>query len=226
MRKALQGVRSGPLLPLALEGEACTILDLSSSNEALLGMDGADTEAFNNFIFATIEERGAEVGIGGYLEERHLYWQSPLFNNGNEEPRSIHLGLDLWTRAGTPVLAPLAGRVHSFADNDKMLDYGATIILEHEHEGRKFWTLYGHLSKESLEGLERGRQIDRGEAFARIGKHEENGGWAPHLHFQLILDIGSYEGDFPGVCKPSEIDEWRERCPDPNLLLRLERTKR
>ena len=167
-QEALSGTTSGPVLPLDLDKDAMP-LDLSSANEALAGIDAADIEAFNRFITDTLIEGNAKAGIGGYLEDRHLYRKSPLFNDGKGEPRSLHLGVDLWTKAGTPVLAPLDGTVHSFQHNDAMLDYGATIILEHDIGGLRFWTLYGHLSRDSLEGLEEGRSVERGQVIALLG---------------------------------------------------------
>ncbi len=58
-----------------------------------------------------------------------------------------------------------------------------------------------------------------GEAFAEVGEHHENGGWPPHLHFQIVGDIGSFKGDFPGVAAPFERERFLELCPDPNLIL-------
>lgn len=163
-----------------------------------------------------------EIQAGGYLEERGIY-ESPIFKADNEEPRKLHLGVDLFAPAGTPVRAPLEGRVHSFQINGGELDYGPTIILQHEVEDNLiFWTLYGHLSEASLIGLKEGDFISRGKALAELGDGDANGGWAPHLHFQIILDLQGRTGDFPGVCKVSERESWAEICPSPYALLGLE----
>ena len=91
--------------------------------------------------------------IGGYGEDRAIY-DTPIFNPAGEEPRTIHLGLDIFAPAGRAVYAPLAGKVHSFQVNDNAKDYGPTIILEHAlAPGLTIWSLYGHLSAESLDGL-------------------------------------------------------------------------
>jgi len=58
----------------------------------------------------------------------------------------------LFAPAGTPVFAPLGGVVHAFADNSAPLDYGPVIILRHDVNGVTFYTLYGHLSRASLQG--------------------------------------------------------------------------
>lgn len=155
----------------------------------------------------------ARAAWGGYGERRELYTGSDLFTG--EEPRVIHLGIDVWTNAGTPLAAPLDAAVHSFADNDTFGDYGATIILDHGD----FHTLYGHLARRSLADLHVGREIAAGTVFAWLGERQENGGWPPHLHFQKILDMQGRQGDFPGAATEAEREAWLRNCPDPTALL-------
>lgn len=162
----------------------------------------------------------AQPTYGGYGEDRSVYTQE-LFAPAGEEPRTIHLGLDVFAPAGTEVFAPVAGRVHSSRINDEPGDYGPTIILEHAMDRGVFYTLYGHLSRDSLKGLKPGAAFMPGEAIATLGTRNENGGWPPHLHFQVILDLKRMSGDYPGVCKRSERDHWLAICPDPRPLLGL-----
>jgi len=164
-------------------------------------------------------ETGAEVGIGRYDEERLIY-SAAQFRPLGGEPRTLHLGVDLFQPAGAPVFAPLAGTVHSTADNDRPLDYGPTLILQHTPDGcPPFFTLYGHLSRASLDGVETGQPVERNQQIGALGDAGENGGWAPHLHLQIILDLLDRRGDFPGVGTVSERAIWLSLCPDPNLLL-------
>ena len=159
--------------------------------------------------------------IGGYGEDRAIY-DTPIFNPAGEEPRTIHLGLDIFAPAGRAVYAPLAGKVHSFQVNDNAKDYGPTIILEHAlAPGLTIWSLYGHLSAESLDGLAARQDIAAGSELARLGDPSVNGGWAPHLHVQVMLDLRGQSGDFPGVCRRSEQSDWLTLCPDPRPLLGL-----
>jgi murein DD-endopeptidase MepM/ murein hydrolase activator NlpD len=118
-------------------------------------------------------------------------------------------------------MAPLDGIVHSFAFNNRFGDYGATIILTHLLVGFTFYTLYGHLSLHSIKNLREGGLVKKGEVFAEFGIPAENGSWPPHLHFQLILDIGEWKGDYPGVCKFSEKEAWLTNCPDPDTILQM-----
>jgi murein DD-endopeptidase MepM/ murein hydrolase activator NlpD len=164
---------------------------------------------------------GEPIRAGGYSEDRAIYTQS-LFAPEGEEPRTIHLGIDVFAPAGAEVSTPLSGRVHSSRINDKPGDYGPTIILEHTPvPGLTFHTLYGHLDRDSLKGLKPGTAFIAGEKFAELGTKRENGGWTPHLHFQILLAIGSAKGDYPGVCKRSEREHWLSICPDPAPLLGL-----
>jgi len=209
-----------PVCPFDLSSGPPLVLDFTDSNPELVRLDIADTASFDAWLTERLATVDPPVAIGRYGEDRVLYRHSPLFD-GSAERRSIHLGIDLFAAAGTPVVAPLAGHVHSAADNNSVGDYGPTIILEHTLEGLRFWTLYGHLDHACLEGARAGREIPTGSGFAELGTVDENGGWPPHLHFQLITDIGDHAGDFPGVAAPSRRTEWMERCPDPNLILRI-----
>lgn len=172
-------------------------------------LDGADVKP------------GEPVRYGGYGEDRTLYTQT-LFAPEGDEPRTVHLGIDVFAPAGAEVFTPLSGRVHSSRINEAEGDYGPTIILEHTPvAGLTFHTLYGHLDRDSLKGLKPGTAFMAGEKIAALGTKRENGGWTPHLHFQIILDIGNAKGDYPGVCKRSEKDHWLSICPDPAKLLGL-----
>lgn len=170
---------------------------------------------------STVHRQPSTV-IGRYDEVRPFYTTDAYAVEGNDGPewRTVHIGLDVFLPPGTPVIAPLDGIIHSFKDNANDRDYGPTIILEHKvSETLTFWTLYGHLSRKSLEGLAVGQLIKAGEAFCEIGPMPENGNWSPHLHFQVMLDLMGWEGDFPGVAFPRWREVWKSICPDPWLLL-------
>lgn len=198
-----------------------TILDLSRQNKALLGYDITDKAQCQDYIDLVLQNNKADIAYGGYLEQRNLYRNSSHFRPEALYERDIHLGVDLWAKAGTDVIAPLKGTVHSFADNIGHGNYGPTIILEHYYRPLKFYTLYGHLSRASIASIKEGNQISKGTLIAELGDSAENGGYAPHLHFQIILDIQGYRGDYPGVCTQEDVHFFQKNCPDPNLLLKL-----
>ncbi|RXM44272.1 peptidoglycan DD-metalloendopeptidase family protein [Flavobacterium sp. YO12] len=196
-------------------------LDLSSTNTELVESKPESAADFERFITDYLKRNNAEVAYGGYIEGRTLYKRSSIFRNDSIPERNIHIGLDLWTKEGTSVLAPLDGKVHSFKNNVGLGDYGPTIILEHEIENETFYTLYGHLSLESIENLTVGAVFTKGEQIASLGNSSINGDYAPHVHFQIIRNLGDYWGDYPGVCNTNDLNFYIENCPDPNLLLKI-----
>ncbi|MDZ7647032.1 MAG: peptidoglycan DD-metalloendopeptidase family protein [Cytophagales bacterium] len=118
------------------------------------------------------------------------------------------------------VYAIWEGVIHSLSNNSADRDYGPTLIIEHRiAKDFTFYTLYGHLSEASLQDKIVGKKIEKGEILATIGDLSENGGWTPHLHFQVILDMLGKKGDFPGACNYEQITLWKGICPDPWLLL-------
>ena len=207
-----------PVLDLDLNAANVTKLDLGENNHLLTLENLQDTSRFEKVIHQILAENKAEVGIGGYFENRVIYRRSPHFN-ATDEPRSIHLGVDIWAPAGMHVYAPLEATVHSFFNNNNFGDYGPTIILQHQLEGHKFYTLYGHLDVACLEGLYEGNPIAKGQRIAAFGPYPENGDWPPHLHFQIIADMEGKRGDYSGVCKPSLMAHYASLCPNPNLIL-------
>lgn len=197
-------------------------LDLSQSNKALKAMDVSSSETLEHYINSHIKNNSAKVAYGGYLETRNIYQRSTYFKDTNPQTeRNIHLGLDLWLAAGSPIYAPLDGVVHSFKNNTNYGDYGPTIILKHHIKNKACYTLYGHLSLASIVTLEVGQSFKKGEQIATLGDASVNGDYAPHLHFQIIKDMQDFVGDYPGVCAKKELGFYRENCPDPELLLRL-----
>jgi hypothetical protein len=196
-------------------------LDLSSANHELSSFDIKCAVSFEEYIENKLTLNNAKVAFGGYNEKRNLYQRSTVFKDNKTEERNIHIGLDLWIKSETPVLSALDGTVHSYNFNEGFGDYGPTIILKHQLENQTFYTLYGHLSLNSLEGIKIGTAFKKGEQFATLGDAAVNGDYAPHLHFQIIKNIADKFGDYPGVCSENELDFYLENCPDPNLLLKI-----
>lgn len=194
-------------------------IDLSISNMDLLVLKNA--EDFESYITNYLTKNNAKVAFGGYKEFRNLYKRSNIFNAIDLEERTIHIGIDLWIKEGTPVLAALDGIVHSFDYNVGLGNYGPTIILKHEMQGITFHTLYGHLSIESIEALKVGTAFKAGAQLGTLGDPSVNGDYAPHLHFQIIEQMEDYMGDYPGVSGKSDLEFFLKNCPDPNLLLKI-----
>lgn len=211
------------IVPFDFTAEPPLWLDFTSKNDELLNVDLKNTAAFEAYVLEKLNSTGRKVGVGGYLEHRAIYHRSEHFNQ-LEEPRIVHLGVDIWAAAFTPIFAPVDSIIHSFKDNANFGDYGPTIILEHvdfKSQDISRYSLYGHLSRRSLKNLKVGQEIESGEQFTEFGPYPENGDWPPHLHFQLMTDLLGNSGDFPGVCSVSEKTSYGEICLNPYRFLGL-----
>ncbi len=196
-------------------------LELSIANTELSKIDVKNPDLFEAYVENYLQKNNAKVAFGGYNEVRNLYNQTTLFNDEQTDERNIHIGMDLWIKAGTLVLAALDGIVYGFDYNAGKGNYGPTIILKHTIKNQIFYTLYGHLSVESIENIEIGSNFKKGQTVATLGDSSVNGGYSPHLHFQIIKNIEDNFSDYPGVCSKKNLDYYLENCPDPNLLLKI-----
>ena len=169
-----------------------------------------DFESYNKF-----QETSNPFSIGKYNEKRPNMYEGDLFEKTN---RFIHLGIDIGAPVGTPVKSFYKGEIFLFKYNDKKLDYGYTIITKHQFKGQDIYALYGHLSNSSLKNKKIGQKINSGEVLAYLGSEEENGGWPPHVHFQLSL-IEPEECDLPGVVSEENHDIALKIFPDPRMVL-------
>ena len=200
-------------------------LDMSAGS-TLVASHPADNaaEPFARRVFAAMTQAGAAIGAGGYNEARLIYAADAYAGaSATGERRTVHIGLDVTMAPGSPLFAPLDGVVHGFEDAGRF-DYGPVIVLRHEVPGDRpvsFYTLYGHLDRQSLEGLHAGEAIEAGERFAAIGAPPENGDWWPHVHFQIVTDLLDVPCNFNGVAPASERNTWLSLSPDPNLILRI-----
>lgn len=157
---------------------------------------------------------------GGYLEKRFFYVNESLFGKGPQK-REYHLGLDIWTPAKTKIVSCYDGELYSFHNNDKHLDYGYTLILKHKIKDIVFYSLYGHLNETSytVYKLKSEQKIKAGEVIGEIGDNTVNGGWPPHLHFQIMKDMQGHQHDYPGVSSMVELENYKNNCPDPTPIL-------
>lgn len=152
--------------------------------------------------------------VGGYNEQRRGMYTAPQYKN----ERNIHMGIDIWAKAGQSVYAFWNGEVAYLQDNDEVGNYGGTIVTRHFFGEGSLFALYGHLSKASLEMVHEGEEIKKGHKLGELGTHSENGGWVPHLHFQLSCQDPK-EADMPGVVAPENRADALQIYPDPRSVL-------
>jgi murein DD-endopeptidase MepM/ murein hydrolase activator NlpD len=220
VRRFLAAARAHPVL---LDRPASQVSRLTFDWSAGSGAEGWTAQR----LLAQLSEHGAQLGIGRYLEDRDVYTAqayATAFDTGDDvgQRRTVHLGVDLLVPAGTAVSAPLDGVVHDLHDNVTPQDYGPVVVLAHRTDtGKGFFTLYGHLSRTTLDRLMIGQPVTAGERFATVGTQEENGGWVPHVHVQVLTSLLGMGVNVPGVGARGNLPFWRSVCPDPNLLLGL-----
>ena len=217
----LKKIQNVKVIDASIDYSKYVHIDLSISNKKLNDFDLSNAGKFEQFIENYLQINRKKIAFGGYNEVRNIYKRSAIFKDNISDERNIHIGLDLWAKSGTTVLSAIDGNVHSFANNASLGDYGPTIIMEHKIENFKFYTLYGHLSEESLDDLFVRKEYVKGEKLATLGNFPINGNYAPHLHFQIIENIGEYIGDYPGVSNEKDLDFYLKNCPNPNLLLKM-----
>ena len=160
------------------------------------------------------ESPETEFSIGKYDEVRPNLYNTELF--GGE--RNVHMGIDIGGPVGTPCMGFMDGEISHFGDNPAAGDYGNVVITKHDIGGVPVWALYGHLDAASIEDKRVGQIVESGDVIAWFGAFEENGGWEPHLHFQLSL-VEPETHDMPGVVAPGEREYSLEIYPDPRNVL-------
>jgi 4-aminobutyrate aminotransferase-like enzyme/Ser/Thr protein kinase RdoA (MazF antagonist) len=212
-----------PVLDKHVRDANCLVADLGVSS-MLLGANpsSAETDTLTDTIFGLMKSTGSDVVVGRYDEARPLY-SSPIFGDAEgpvEERRTIHLGIDLFVQAGSPVHAPLDGTAYIVTNNAQPQDYGPLVILRHVTDaGDEFYTLYGHLGEDTFDKIAQGDAVTKGQRIGSVGAPPGNGDWPPHLHFQIIVDLLELDADYPGVGYASQRDVWRGLSPDPNVVL-------
>lgn len=145
----------------------------------------AEEEALDDLI-AAAEEKAKELGlddivgtVGGYAWPCNgIRWITSLFG-GRVSPGGIgstnHMGVDIGTPMGTPILAAKAGKVTWASWNG---GYGNCVIISH---GKGNSTLYGHLSGYNVKVSD---TVTQGQVIGYSGSTGNSTG--PHLHFGIM----------------------------------------
>lgn len=170
-----------------------------------------------------LAETGFTHDVGRYNERRPKMYTTDLFgaagtHSDGAEERDIQMGVDVGGAANMPIHCFADGTVHSFGYNAPRGDYGYVLVTQHTLGEREVWALHGHLSAESVVGRRRGQPVRCGELLCWTGHEGENGGWPPHIHFQLSLHEPETH-DMPGVVSTSQRGAALARYPDPRTVL-------
>lgn len=198
------------------------VLDLGAGSQMYgQALKGLDVDSLAALVDRAMADAGTEFAFGRYGERRDLY-HTENFAGGDQktgERRDVHMGIDLFCRAGTDVCSPLDGVVEIVANNTAELDYGPMLMVRHRiGNGASFFILYGHLSLSSVRGVNVGDRPSAGDKIAEVGTPPENGNWPPHLHIQVICDLLDLGTDFPGVTCKSQLGMWLSLSPSPAVF--------
>lgn len=212
-----------------VQKEQVTTIDMGMESTIMGNISDFDKADLIQFRLDQLQKKTPDTILGGgYLEARPIYSTDAYRIEGNNgyEYRTIHLGVDFWLPANTPIHTIFDGEVVAVHDNGNNKDYGPTIIVKHTYDSDKsFYLLYGHLSAASLKQVTVGQIVKKGELIGWIGAPHENGTWTSHLHMQLMLHRLGNTVAFPGVALPSEQAIWASICPDLNVLFKIEGLK-
>ena len=187
--------------------------DFSKHNHDLKYIAINDPEVLDRHICDTLQKNRRRWGYGGWGEHRTFYESEGVSN------QDIHLGLDIWLPADTPIYAPFTGTIHGYQDHADRKGSGPTIVTRHAIGETTFWILFANLSKNSLESVKVGKTVRSGDEIARVGAKHENGGWPAHVHLQIISDMTGHIDHFPQYAKQSEKEHYLRICPNPESLI-------
>jgi murein DD-endopeptidase MepM/ murein hydrolase activator NlpD len=123
------------------------------------------------------------------ISQQYRVTYKPVSEGG---PSSLHEGIDIVARTGTPILAAAPGQVvRSFSDPA----YGNQLVIDHGVDtlGKKTITIYRHLSTRIAS---KGATVARGQQIGTMGRTGILAGGISHLHFEVHREIR------PGATRP------------------------
>jgi hypothetical protein len=204
-----------------------TVMDLTQGPSAH-GYGISDNVSYVCKGFRAGSCRRRQWGVGRWCEHRpNMYGGSgTIFDDsancleGYCGSRVVHMAIDLGGPVGTPVHAFWDGWIEHVGFQEPLGDTGHTLVTGHTLNGTTVYALVGHLSASSMAYKRIGMPIRRGEVIGWMGDalRRENGGWPPHIHFQLAMQRPKTH-DLPGVVALADVERAKDAFPDPRLVL-------
>lgn len=162
---------------------------LSEGSVVSTGVDGA-SPLFNRASPGDkIDVPGATAGLFSIPVAGTYRVSSPYGKRGN----SFHYGIDLAASLGTPVVPSLDGVVlnttgNKYTDNSRNANkgsgtasYGNYITIQHNYQGKVFYTRYAHLS---YVNVKQNQTVSQNDVIGQVGSTGNSTG--PHLHFEIL----------------------------------------
>lgn len=211
--------RFGPVVQATLGRAHVAILDASLTSGYLEHPSRDSGENLTHWWRTQLARVAPLIGIGRYAEDRGIYDHHSTPRP--ENPRKIHHAIDIFLPAASMVLCPFPGIVEDLGIDTERHGFGGIVVLRHQtDEGLPFWTFYGHLEHKTVTSLQPGQEIGQGTVIGLLGSEAENGGWPPHLHFQLMTHLMGWRAlEIIGISWENQWALWREICPNPNIIL-------
>ena len=215
---------AAPLFVGAMAPRSCSAIDFTAHGPYPAIIDLPPTYHIHDFTKDKDPMPDGTWSVGKYNEVRPTMYDTDMFKDqshtvdGFTGVRDVHVGLDIGGPPGTPVKAWAGGKVLHSGYNPDAGDYGNVIVTEHSLGGVAVYALYGHLDGSTLGVSPVGRTFAAGDVVGALGDRHENGGWPPHVHFQLSLQRPTTH-DLPGVVAREDREAALETYPDPRLVV-------
>jgi RHS repeat-associated protein len=142
-----------------------------------------------NYPHGFLQLRGSDYSVGNEGDINHQHSNSPYY----------HPGVDIGDILGTPVYPIYPGVVVYTGWN---YDLGNTIILEHNVDGKLFYSVYGHLGTNQDDSgilVTEGDSVSYNDQIGTMGNTKGGGVTDTHLHLEirteLNVNINSYQNN-------------------------------
>ena len=156
------------------------------------GNNSLDTE--NGTVNAPVHKEENEKPVGGEAEEFELALPvTGAIAKGHDNTiqvwsetlgaYKVHLGLDITSEKGAPVLAAADGKVAKVWDDALM---GKCVAIDH---GDEIFTFYKNLDPVLQSGIEEGKELKRGDQIGKVGDSAISElADEPHLHIEMTVN--------------------------------------
>ena len=208
-------------VPPVTPGKDPVALDLSPESPAV--DPGAVGETLRAAVMAATD--AGRIAVGRYLEPRVPEAVSEDRPPGpRAEPATLQLGIEIYSPAGTPVRAPLAGEVEWVVDHPAGTASGVSAGIRHAADGEVFWTSYRHLEPGGVKTLVPGGRVERRDIIGAVADSDPASSPPPHLQFQVLLS--PFGGDPPRRTSAADLPMLAALSPDPGAFFGLDASAR
>lgn len=162
-----------------IEGQGA-ILDLSNESEIFKFFKSYSLQEFEEYFNSLRQKSNTNFLIGKYGEDRKKLFENFGIERFTKNGKTLHAGIDIFMPASSKVILPEDAMLIESKKDSEIGGYGHYLI----YECNKAFLLFGHI--EPQVNLTVGEMNIKGEIIAKLANIENNGGYLPHLHFQVL----------------------------------------